>query len=41
MRFLHWVNTNYAAYVLALVGVAVATGVRYQLGPVLGGTIPS
>ena len=29
-----------SAYLLALLGVLVATLVRYEMGPVLGGTIP-
>jgi signal transduction histidine kinase/CheY-like chemotaxis protein len=32
--------TRAVPYLLALLGVLVATAVRYQLGPVLGGTIP-
>ncbi|MFP5393839.1 MAG: ATP-binding protein [Gammaproteobacteria bacterium] len=40
MRFRRWLQDHGAAYLFALVGVALAAAVRYRLGPVLGGTIP-
>lgn len=36
----NFLETRIIYYVLALIGVGFATAVRYELGPILGGTIP-
>lgn len=40
MSFAHRFSTNFRFYLVAVLTVAAAAGVRYALGPVLGGTIP-